>query len=128
MPQWIDKFRRTSNVFKMTKVEINSQCMNYFEVEVYKGERRKHTGTLDYKPYFKPSGLGIPLSPSSAHIENVHKIWPIGYIRRLSANSSTHDDFKSAKATLMNKIHTMYPNSYHLAMWLHFDPYMAKMC
>ena len=27
----------------------------------------------------------------------------------------------------MNKIHTMYPNSYHLAMWLHFDPYMAKM-
>ena len=88
--------------------------MNYLEVEVYTGELWTNTGKLDCKPYFKPSGLGIPLSPSSAHIENVHKIWPIGYIRRLSENSSTHDDFKSAKATLMNRIHTMYPNYYHL--------------
>ncbi len=43
---------------------------------VYKGPLFKHSLTLEWCPYVKPTVNHVPLSPLSAHTWSVHYSWP----------------------------------------------------
>jgi hypothetical protein len=77
---------------------FSSQSVVYLETFTRKdGDRFRIT------PHFKPTNLGIPLSPESAHPAFVHASWPLAAIKKLRALSSTASDAENARRIIINR-------------------------
>ena len=63
--------------------------------------------TLQYKPFVKPSSLGVPLSSESLHLPSVHR-WPIGENARLARISSNPADYLVARRGRAQRLANYY--------------------
>ena len=61
-----------------------------------------------WRPYRKPTAVGVPLHHSSAHPPTVHKSWPISEVSRVYKLSSTAEQFLLAKKELLSRWRAFY--------------------
>ena len=87
--------------FKLEKWAASRWRVTFLDLEI----TANHTsGRLDFRPFVKPTSLGIPLSDTSAHAPTVHLSWPLAYARRLSLCSSTSSAFGDAKSVFVRRL------------------------
>ena len=72
---------------------MSGESVVRLDSELYKGPRWKSVRKLDSRTHTKPSSLGVPLSPLRSHPKWVHKLWPLGEIRRFARKSTQHKEF-----------------------------------
>ena len=81
---------------------------------------------LHFKPHFKPSSLGVPLSDRSAQSISVHTGWPKAEMDRLWTLSSCRAYFNNAKKVFIDRLrrHRCSPNL--LRMFEDYEPEWEK--
>ena len=87
-----------SQYFALEVETFSSRSVVYLETFT-----RKDGDRFRISPHFKPTNLGIPLSPESAHPAFVHASWPLVAIKRLRALSSTASDAENARRIIINR-------------------------
>ena len=83
---------------------VSSESVVYLDTELYKGPRLKSVRMLDSRTHTNPSSLGVPLSPLSSHPKWVHKLWPLGEIRRFARRSTQHKEFIKTRDRFMERL------------------------
>eukprot|EP00973_Karenia_brevis_P075889 10543086-Karenia_brevis.AAC.1 len=79
--------------------EISSHKIPFLDIWVEK------TGLgYEFQPYYKPTGVHVPLDPTSVHQLNTHMHWPTMYLRRLFQNSTTLEQFVHASCVFVERL------------------------
>jgi hypothetical protein len=79
----VKQYLSSNSIFKIEIESVSQSSCSFLDLELFKGQRHKISGHLDYKLYVKPTALWRPLSPASLHAEFMHTAWPLGQIQRL---------------------------------------------
>jgi hypothetical protein len=66
------------------------------DLEILCGKRFARVRRFDYRPFLKPASLRRVLAVGTAHPPHVHISWPVQYLRRLRARSSSLDLYREA--------------------------------
>ena len=83
----------------IAKCEKNSHDnIEYLDCEVW-----FENGTIQSRPFQKPTNLGVPLQDTSCHPAHIHKSWPVSKVRRLGDDCTSHSYTEKAKETLPEK-------------------------
>ena len=100
---------KAATIYPIEREEVNSQSMSFLDVEFFKGDLFHRTGTLGFRPFFKPSSQRVPLNFCSSHPLNIHDAWPIAELTRLARHSSNHQVFSAARKQLLDnwRLHFM---------------------
>ena len=77
---WDNAAAKAKSPYTLEKWEASTREIDWLDVTVMKipGSKRLH-----FKPHFKPSSLGVPLSDRSAQSIAVHTGWPKAEMDRL---------------------------------------------
>jgi hypothetical protein len=113
------KLRGLTCNFKLEQWEISQFAMVHLDTELYK---LPGCSTLKYRPHFKPSSLGVPLSCSSHHPPHTHISWTKSEIVRLCRLSSTREDFNDAKSTFLARMEKFNMDARIISKLRIFDP------
>jgi hypothetical protein len=65
-------------------------------------------GRVAVIPFFKPTGLAVPLCSTSAHKFSVHKVWPVTQAQNLFAKSTTLQGALMAKDVFIQRFKKFY--------------------
>ena len=79
---------KRSRCFDLKLESVSHSTCDVLDFTVFKGERWRHSGKLDYKLFRKPTSNWQPLAPSSCHHPSVHYSWPRAMCTRLRILSS----------------------------------------
>ena len=71
--------------------EISRDRVNFLDMEIFKGERFRLTGQLDFMNAKKATSISLPLAFSSMHAPHIHKCWPRSVIARTRSLCSSPD-------------------------------------
>ena len=96
----------TIGVYKTKLEETGSVGVDFLDFRVVKSEAFLVSGYLQFEPVIRDKGL--MLSWTSSHANSVHLSWPVAYIKRLHARSSTCDIFRLAKAKFLSSLRRNY--------------------
>lgn len=120
--KFISAFRLKAHVFKIVCDKISSETVNMLDVtiSVHLNQGKFH---LQYKPFFKPTSLHVPLSTTSAHNTSTLVSWPFNEIRRLALLSSTRHDFFQAKLTFVSRFIDAFEPMVLVDALLKYDPW-----
>ena len=77
--------------------------IDFLDFTLFKGSRFKYSGLFEYKPYFKPTDIRVPLHASSAHSLAIHRSWPRSELNRYARHSSNELLYNSARSFLLDK-------------------------
>ena len=92
----------------ITKCEkVSHEKIEYLDCEVW-----IENGTIQSRPFIKPTNLGVPLQDTSCHPAHIHKSWPVSMVRRLGDLSTSHSYAEKAKDILIERFvkHLASPN------------------
>ena len=92
-------------------------------------------GRFDYMPVLREKGVLLP--PSSAHQARIHVSWPVSYVRRLHARSSSIFEFCKARDIFLQRLaqqcfpretinHVIDSTNYYMPYCNHFT--IARKC
>jgi len=104
--------------WELEKWQISSLGINFLDVHLYFDS----SGSIQYKPYIKPTSLGIPLSCSSAHNAPIHLAWPKAALKRYYALSSTIESYHEARDVLIQRLRSFGASRGLLRALTEFDP------
>ena len=104
--------------WELEKWQISSLGINVFDVHLYFDS----SGSIQYKPYIKPTSLGIPWSCSSAHNAPIHLAWPKAALKRYYALSSTIESYHEARDVLIQRLRSFGASRGLLRALTEFDP------
>ena len=76
--------------------KVSYDKIKYLDCEVW-----VENGTIQSKPFVKPTNLGVPLQDTSCHPAHTHKSWPVSMVRRLGDLSTSHIYAEKAKNILI---------------------------
>jgi hypothetical protein len=92
--------------FRLEQWEISLHSLVHLDCVVYKMEG---VSSLNVRPHFKPTSLGVPLHPKSTHPLHIHVAWMRSAIERMSRLSSSYSAFFEAKTVLLSKLSRWIP-------------------
>jgi hypothetical protein len=92
---------------KIEEIVDKSSSCQFLDLEIFFSH-----GRWKARPYIKPSNLGIPLDPSSAHPVHVHRNWPKQMVNRFYKLSSEVAHAQEAQTLLANRLRTYHFPSY----------------
>ena len=111
------------------KIEDSGDSVEFFDFSLFKGSRFGVSGRLDFKPVLRNKGLYLP--PDSAHQSRIHVSWPVAYVKRLHARSSSVADFFVARDEFLQRLSSQcFPtliNRHIIDCTDYFKPYMAHV-
>ena len=84
--------------------ELNRHGFTMLDVTFFKGERWAGCKYLDYKPYIKPTSLGMVLNVSSAHVPIIHEQWPLAEAKRFQRLSSSRGHYEVSRDLLIQRL------------------------
>ena len=111
----MEKWRVRAGGFKLTVEAISKSGLTVLDLDLeitrYTAEDGCCKYKIGYKPHFKPTSLGVPLSTASSHPWHVHASWPFAQIKRLHSLSGSHVSFTYAKHVLVRRLHDNFEPS-----------------
>jgi hypothetical protein len=84
------------------KIEDSGNEVEFFDFQLFKGDRFQVEGRFDYRPVLRDKGLFLP--PDSAHQARVHTSWPVAYVKRLHSRSSSLQEFFLARDVFLQRL------------------------
>ena len=84
--------------------EVNRDGFTMLDVAFFKGDTWNRSKQLDYKPFIKPSSLGMVLNSTSNHVPTIHEQWPLAEIKRYQRLSSTRGHFEVARDLFVQRM------------------------
>ena len=84
------------------KIEDSGNEVEFFDFQLFKGDRFQVEGRFDYRPVLRDKGLFLP--PDSAHQARVHTSWPVAYVKRLRSRSSSLQEFFLARDVFLQRL------------------------
>ena len=84
--------------------EVNRDGFTMLDVTFFKGDTWNRSKQLDYKPFIKPSSLGMVLNSTSNHVPTIHEQWPLAEIKRYQRLSSTRGHFEVARDLFVQRM------------------------
>ena len=94
--------------FEIDKWESSLQEVDMLDISIFKGSDFSWTRRLSYKPHFKKTSLGVPLSVSSCHPRHVHSSWTKAFVDRNSKRSCSREWYLEAKETFLRRLQNFY--------------------
>jgi hypothetical protein len=77
--------RKLTKHFELEKWEVSKYNLANLGTEIFIEDQK-----LCYRPNFKPTSLGVPLSVSRCHPPQVHPGWAEAELNRMAEISSSH--------------------------------------
>ena len=74
------------------------------DLSIFKGPRWMRSGSLDVKPFVKPSQRAATLLRDSCHPRSVHVSWPLGRFREYEILSTSAHYATAAKKRFLHKL------------------------
>ena len=102
---WSEWTARRASPYIVEKWESSLISLDWLDVTTFIDGNH-----LKYRPFVKPSQLGVPLLPSSQQAPAVHRSWPYAELGRLRRNSSSLYDYIVSKQQFLHRLQSYgYP-------------------
>ena len=111
---FMEKWRSKAGSFKLTVEAISRSRLTVLDLDLEITQHMAQDGKkyrVGFKPHFKPTSLGVPLSSSSSHPWHVHVSWPFAQIQRFHSLSDSHVSFTNAKHVFVRRLHDNFEPS-----------------
>ena len=120
---FIEYLNKSHPTIKFT-YESSPHSVDYLDITIYKGDRYRATGVLDFKPFFKTTNKFQYLEYSSAHPRNTFRSLIKGELTRLLRACSDETEYKTKSklfrafrdrgypASLIKKVQESVPYAY----------------
>lgn len=90
--------------FKVKLEAVSRSNVDMLDINIFKGPRYASSGRLDFRPIWKKTSLGAPLSFSSVHPSNIHLSWPVSELGRLHRHSSSATLSAQARSVFIERL------------------------
>ncbi len=123
---FLTELRKRAGPFRLTVEEYSYDWACMLDLRIFKGNRWRRSGLLDFDPLFKPTSLAVPLAVDSGHPPHVHFSWPFAELNRLARHSSDRNLFLEAKATFLTRFKSHYAPQSLLTALSAYDPFSCR--
>ena len=111
LDDFIEYLNKAHTTIKFT-CESSTHSVDFLDITIYKGNRYRSTGILDFKPFFKSTNKFQYLEYSSAHPRRTFKSLIKGELTRLLRACSDESEYNNVKSKLYRAFRDRgYPSS-----------------
>ena len=109
-----------SNLWTIDGWEFSRYEVDFLDVSIFRPEG---CGRLHYYTHWKPTSLGVCLSPSSVHNTSIHVSWVFSELGRIARTSSSRERFNIGKAAFVNKLQANHFPEIVIDQLCRYDPH-----
>ena len=107
---WLKQLRRLANCFRILVEKVSIRGVTFLDLAIY-----MRFGRFEIGPKPPKDGM-MPLAPTSAHIESIHRSRPTAIVRGLGARFDCMATARRAKHTFIDALNCSYAHNYTLKL------------
>lgn len=120
------QMKQRAGSFALEVESISFNSVTFLDIDLWTAEHAhshdRTTVSIRYKPHFKKTSLGVPLSCNSSHPWHVHASWPFAELRRLRRLSCDESTYENAKHIFVHRLMYSFEPSFLTKKLLEYAP------